>query len=201
MQVDISGWSGEGTFTQVLIDELRRIDGIAFVRVEDAPASRSEADYNFISNEIFVGFAATEREERTTRFGFLPARRLVNEKAMNVAGLERATPVRGRLRSVPGRNGATIIDDSYNANPGSVHAAIDHLAALKGKRILVFGNMAERNFVVLGGPVADTSRAADFYKHYYNAMVQFYFCDALTAELGSDPYRRIAGLEGARLAT
>jgi UDP-N-acetylmuramoyl-tripeptide--D-alanyl-D-alanine ligase len=60
-----------------------------------------------------------------------------------IAGLARATPVRGRLRAALGRNGATIIDDSYNANPSSVHAALDHLAALSGKRILVFGNMAE----------------------------------------------------------
>jgi len=60
-----------------------------------------------------------------------------------VAGLARATPVRGRLRAVPGRNGATIIDDSYNANPGSVRAALDHLAALAGVRVLVLGNMAE----------------------------------------------------------
>jgi len=60
-----------------------------------------------------------------------------------VAGLARATPVRGRLRAVSGRNGSTIIDDSYNANPGSVHAALDHLARLSGRRILVFGNMAE----------------------------------------------------------
>jgi UDP-N-acetylmuramoyl-tripeptide--D-alanyl-D-alanine ligase len=60
-----------------------------------------------------------------------------------VAGLARAAPVSGRLRAVPGRNGATIIDDSYNANPGSVHAALDHLAALRGRRIFVFGNMAE----------------------------------------------------------
>jgi hypothetical protein len=89
MEVDVSGWSGEGTFTQVLIDELRRIDGVMFVRVEDAPASRSEADYNFISNEIFVGFATAEREERATRFGFLPVRRLVHEKTMDVAALER----------------------------------------------------------------------------------------------------------------
>lgn len=60
-----------------------------------------------------------------------------------VAGLQRAVPVRGRLRAVPGRKGATIIDDSYNANPGSVRAALDHLAALSGRRILVLGNMAE----------------------------------------------------------
>ena len=90
MELDVSGWSGEGTFTQVLIDALRRLDGVAFVRVEDAPASRSEADYNFISNEIFVRFVTTEREERTTRFGFLPARRVVLEKAMDVVALERA---------------------------------------------------------------------------------------------------------------
>jgi UDP-N-acetylmuramoyl-tripeptide--D-alanyl-D-alanine ligase len=42
-----------------------------------------------------------------------------------------------------GRAGATVIDDSYNANPGSVRAALDHLAALAGTRILVLGNMAE----------------------------------------------------------
>jgi UDP-N-acetylmuramyl pentapeptide synthase len=47
------------------------------------------------------------------------------------------------LRAVAGPGGATIIDDSYNANPGSVRAALDHLAALSGLRILVLGNMAE----------------------------------------------------------
>ena len=60
-----------------------------------------------------------------------------------VAGLARATPVRGRLRAVQGANGATIIDDSYNANPASVRAALDHLAVLRGRRVLVLGNMAE----------------------------------------------------------
>jgi hypothetical protein len=90
MNVDTSAWSGEGTFTQVLIDCLKQIDTVAFVRVEDAPATRSEADYNFISNEVFVRFSTTDREERTTRFGFLPARRVVQEKAMTVSGLEQA---------------------------------------------------------------------------------------------------------------
>jgi hypothetical protein len=90
MDVDTSGWSGEGTFTQVLIDRLGQVDGVASLRVEDAPATRSEADYNFISNEIFVTFATADREERTTRFGFLPVRRVVQEKTMTVGGLEQA---------------------------------------------------------------------------------------------------------------
>ena len=46
--------------------------GIAFVRVEDAPASRSDADYNFISNEIYVGFETVAERERIRRFGVLP---------------------------------------------------------------------------------------------------------------------------------
>lgn len=47
----------------------------------------------------------------------------------------------------------------------------------------VFGNMAERDFVVLGGTTAAVSAAADFYKHYYNSYVRYYFCDAITAEV------------------
>ena len=89
-EVDTTNWSGEGTFTQIVIDRLRTLDAIGLVRVEDAPASRSEADYNFVSNEVFVRFSTKDREERTTRFGFLPSRRVVQEKAMSVSGLEQA---------------------------------------------------------------------------------------------------------------
>jgi hypothetical protein len=89
-EVDTSKWSGEGTFTQVLIDRLREVDGITLVRVEDAPSTRSEADYNFISNEIFVAFATRDRKERTTRFGFLPASRTITEKAFDMTALEQA---------------------------------------------------------------------------------------------------------------
>ena len=90
MPIDTSNWSGEGAFTHLLIERLQRIEGVALVRVEDAPASRSEADYNFISNEIFVAFAMAVRVERVRRFGFLPASRTITEKAMTVAGLEAA---------------------------------------------------------------------------------------------------------------
>jgi hypothetical protein len=89
-ELDTSAWSGEGTFTQLLLDRLRDVTGVRFVRVEDAPATRSEADYNFISNELFVDFETTDRKERTTRFGFLPATRVVTEKSMTIRGLEAA---------------------------------------------------------------------------------------------------------------
>jgi hypothetical protein len=88
-ELDTSNWSGEGSFTQVLIDRLRELDAIILVRVEDAPASRSEADYNFISNEIFVAFTMVERAEPIKRFGFLPGTRSVSEKVMTVPDLER----------------------------------------------------------------------------------------------------------------
>jgi hypothetical protein len=89
MHVDTSKWSGEGTFTQVIIERLRDMGELSALRVEDAPASRSEADYNFISNEIFVVFSTADRVEPVRRFGFLPGRRVVTEKAMTVADLER----------------------------------------------------------------------------------------------------------------
>ena len=57
MQLDVAGWSGDGDFTQVLVEHLRGVDEIAYLRIEDAPTSRSGADYQFVSNEIFVTFA------------------------------------------------------------------------------------------------------------------------------------------------
>jgi hypothetical protein len=90
MLVDTSKWSGEGTFTQVLIDWLQRAPGVAAARVEDAPASRSEADYNFISNELFVVFATEAVNERVRRFGFLPGTRTRDQKVMTISALEAA---------------------------------------------------------------------------------------------------------------
>jgi len=59
------------------------------------------------------------------------------------AGLESFTAVKGRLRRLPGINGSVIIDDSYNANPASIKAALEALAGFDGKRIVVLGAMAE----------------------------------------------------------
>lgn len=58
-------------------------------------------------------------------------------------GLGAARNVAGRLRLVAGRAQCRIYDDSYNANPGSVRAAIAFLEQLPGERWLVLGDMAE----------------------------------------------------------
>lgn len=59
------------------------------------------------------------------------------------AALEAVKPVAGRLRRLAGINGATIYDDSYNANPLSVVAAAEFLAALPGDNLMVIGDMGE----------------------------------------------------------
>jgi len=59
------------------------------------------------------------------------------------AGLAHAEPVPGRQIAHQLRNGAVLVDDSYNANPGSLAAAIDALAASGGPAWLVLGDMRE----------------------------------------------------------
>jgi len=59
------------------------------------------------------------------------------------AGLAAVRAVPGRLQFKQGASGAWLIDDSYNANPSSVRAAIEVLSSLAGRKWLVLGDMAE----------------------------------------------------------
>ncbi len=69
------------------------------------------------------------------------------------AGLSAFRPVAGRGTRATLATGAELIDDSYNANPDSVRAAIDLLASHEGCKILVLGDMGEVG-----------ARAADFHR-------------------------------------
>jgi UDP-N-acetylmuramoyl-tripeptide--D-alanyl-D-alanine ligase len=60
-----------------------------------------------------------------------------------IRGLEAFAPVNGRLQRKAARCGALVIDDTYNANPDSVRAAIDVLANAAKPRLLVLGDMGE----------------------------------------------------------
>ena len=59
------------------------------------------------------------------------------------AGLARFGGVKGRLERKRGLHGSTLIDDTYNANPDSVRAAISVLVQARGKKLLVLGDMGE----------------------------------------------------------
>lgn len=60
-----------------------------------------------------------------------------------VTGLQAFEGVEGRLIEKKGFNGSVVIDDSYNANPASVRAAIEVLKSRAGHGIFVLGDMAE----------------------------------------------------------
>lgn len=58
-------------------------------------------------------------------------------------GLENLQPVKGRAVAQLASNGVRVIDDSYNANPASICAAVDILAGFSGRTVLVLGDMGE----------------------------------------------------------
>ena len=65
------------------------------------------------------------------------------DKSLNA--LKKFVPLAGRMRLIPGIKSITIIDDSYNANPSSVLAALETLDSLKskGRKVAILGNMNE----------------------------------------------------------
>ncbi len=58
-------------------------------------------------------------------------------------GLRAFRGVAGRQAIVPGLHGSTVIDDTYNANPASMQAAIETLCGYAARKIIVLGQMAE----------------------------------------------------------
>jgi hypothetical protein len=104
MHLDTSGWGGEGTFTPVLIDALKAVEAIELLRVEDAPASRAESGYAFISNEIYVKFRTGQRTETRRRFG-LSWRTQIDVRQMTLGELA------ARLRLTDGVGEADYSDD------------------------------------------------------------------------------------------
>lgn len=60
-----------------------------------------------------------------------------------IAGLEAFEGVKGRMQRYQGFKGAWVIDDTYNANPGSMYAALEVLGHCEGQKIFVMGDMGE----------------------------------------------------------
>ena len=90
-----------------------------------------------------------------------------------VAGLEKFGGVAGRLQRKAARHGAVLIDDTYNANPASMRAAIGVLAQSNAekpgaKRVLVIGDMGELgdNAAALHTEIGSEVRRAGIEKLY-----------------------------------
>ena len=87
-ELDASNWSGEGDFTQQLIDWCASQPAVAGVRVEDAPSTRSDVEYNFVSNEIYLQFQTRERVERRRLWRVIPISRTVEVKLTTLGAIE-----------------------------------------------------------------------------------------------------------------
>lgn len=94
-------------------------------------------------------------------------------------GLAAMRPVAGRLQWRSAMSGAALIDDSYNANPSSLQAAIDVLASQPARRWLVIGDMGE-----LGDFALEAHREAGRYAraHGVERLFAFGSLAALAAE-------------------
>ena len=58
-------------------------------------------------------------------------------------GLGAVQPVKGRTVAQLAGNGMRVIDDTYNANPSSINAAVDLLKGFDGRKVLVLGDIGE----------------------------------------------------------
>jgi len=98
----------------------------------------------------------TPKGEQSVSIGFLGKHNVLNAIAASAVAIEAGAslmdvlegladlhPVKGRLSRLDGLNGCQLIDDSYNASPGSFTAAIDVLSKMPGKKILAMGDMKE----------------------------------------------------------
>ena len=87
--IDSDRWSGEGDFTEQLLSWLSEQSDVISLRVEDAPSTRTDVEYNFISNEIYVEFKVREFYQSRRVLGVIPLGRKSLEKTMSLEKLNR----------------------------------------------------------------------------------------------------------------
>ncbi|MET0102003.1 MAG: UDP-N-acetylmuramoyl-tripeptide--D-alanyl-D-alanine ligase [Sedimenticola sp.] len=94
--------------------------------------------------EVEIELALAGDHNRMNALAAIAAAQLMGATLEQIrAGLASLAPVKGRLQPLVGRNRIGLIDDSYNANPDSVSAAINVLSGAPGRRYLVLGELAE----------------------------------------------------------
>jgi UDP-N-acetylmuramoyl-tripeptide--D-alanyl-D-alanine ligase len=102
------------------------------------------AHFNFEDNTITAHLATAGLHNVHNAAAAAAAASAANIDALHIAaGLEHFVPVAGRMQRRSHSRGGLLIDDSYNANPDSVLAAIAVLADSPAPRLLVLGDMGE----------------------------------------------------------
>jgi len=142
-----------------LADIRAEVDGIR--SVWDEHGFRTDFKVRGDGSELALGLAGTHNVQNAL-VAVAVARALgVGPDAVR-SGLASLKPVPGRLCPRRGPGGLRLIDDSYNANPDSVRAAIEVLVQLSGRRWLVLGDLAElgSDAEALHRDLGETARAA-----------------------------------------
>jgi UDP-N-acetylmuramoyl-tripeptide--D-alanyl-D-alanine ligase len=100
----------------------------------------------------------------------------------------------GRMQRRQAINGAVLIDDTYNANPDSMRAAIAVLAQVPGKRVLVLGDMAELGNLApeLHAQVGQVARESGIERLFTLGELAQYICAAFGG--GGQHFSRIEDL-------
>lgn len=122
------------------------LDATADVGARDIVVGEIESRFTIVSpaGEASVSLPLAGRHNVTNALAAASIALALGVPLATIAeGLSNMQPVAGRLVRHRLGNGATLIDDSYNANPGSLNAAIDTLAAATGENWLVLGDMRE----------------------------------------------------------
>ncbi len=96
------------------------------------------------------------------------AHALGHDRGEILRGLESVRPQPGRLQIRPGLGGSRILDDTYNANPQAVRAAVDYLVAIEGRPFLALGDMGE-----LGPGAADMHADVGRYARQHGVLRLF----------------------------
>jgi UDP-N-acetylmuramoyl-tripeptide--D-alanyl-D-alanine ligase len=115
-------------------------------RADDVEASAAGTDFTLRTPQGSIGITLKHRGLHNVR-NALAAAAAASAAGVSLAdirrGLAEAGTVKGRLQYRVGRGGSRLIDDSYNANPASVAAALAVLGAEPAPRWMVFGDMRE----------------------------------------------------------
>jgi UDP-N-acetylmuramoyl-tripeptide--D-alanyl-D-alanine ligase len=107
-------------------------------------APKLEFDLVTAAGQVRVELALAGLHNLRNALGAAAAAQAAGASLDDVAGgLAAMKPVRGRLEFKPAMKGAVLVDDSYNANPGSLKAGLDAFRSFAGARWLVLGDMME----------------------------------------------------------